>query len=267
MPEKHMLQSVKKRNTWDLIWILFRTDFKLRYNDSFLGFIWVLIKPFSMFLIMFIVLTNILGNNIDNFGLYLLLGNMVFTFWVEGSNHGMNSIVNRASLITKVNFPRYVVLLSSSLLSVINFIINICIFAIIAIFNNIEFSLLQFVWFSFCMLVLYLLIIAVSMITSIGFARFKDVGQIWDLFNQIIFWSTPVFYSATELAKKSEIFETILFKVNPISMILISAREAVLYGDIILHREIFTLLGVIIFVGGLSYSYYKPAIKKVAEFL
>jgi ABC-2 type transport system permease protein len=260
-------ESFKQRNTWDLIWELFRTDFKLKYNDSILGFLWVLMKPFSIFMIMYFILTKVFPSGaIENFPLYLLLGNMVMSFWNEGSSQGMDSLLARAGLITKVNFPRYIVLISSTLLSSVNFLINLSIFLIIALVNQITPTPLQFLWFLFCSFTLYLLIAVISMFLSITYVKFRDLKQIWELFNQLIFWATPVIYSIDVVAHKSKILEIVLTKLNPISVLLTSGRNAILYGDIGYQRTVFSWFGVILLVGIFGYMYYKRSIKRIAEF-
>jgi len=261
-----MAKSIKKRNTWDLIWQLFRTDFKLKYNDSVLGFIWVLAKPFTIFMIMYFVMSKIFKNDAPHYPLYLLVGNMFMSFWNEGTAQGMDSLLSRAGLITKINFPRYIVLISSSLLAIVNFLINISIFAVIAIFSDISPSFLQIIWFIFCMIVLYLLIAVVSMFLSITYVKFRDLKQIWDLFNQLIFWATPVFYTVATLADHSRVFKLILTKLNPISVILISARDAILINDIHYKANVFAWLGIILVGGYFGYIYYKNSIKRIAEF-
>lgn len=261
-----MVKSFKKRNTWDLIWQLFRTDFKLRYNDSVLGFIWVLLKPFSLFLIMYFVMSKVFGSTtVDHYALYLLLGNIFMTLWTEGTNLGMNSLLYRAGLITKVNFPRYIVLVSATLLAVVNFLINICIFFVVAFFANITPTITEVLWFAVCMFTLYSLITVVSMFLSIGFVRFRDLQQIWELFGQILFWATPTFYTIDKVAN-SKLFSLVLTKINPLSVILISGRDALLYGKFQYQGNVLAwLLGILVF-GVLGYIYYRNSIKKIAEY-
>lgn len=261
-----MLQSIRQRNTIDLIWELFRTDFKLRYNDSLLGFIWVLMKPFSIFLIMYFVLTKVFPSNEPNFALYLLIGNIFITFWSDGTSMGMDSLLSRASLITKINFPRYTVLLSSTAVSVVNFLINCCIIAIFLIISGVTPGIVHIIWFFFCSFILYLLIIVVSMFLSVVYVRFRDLKQIWELFNQLLFWSTPIFYSLDNVINKSEVLNIVLTKLNPISIFLSSGRNGLLKNDIIFQVNVFVWLGIIIVLGISSYFFYTKSIKKIAEY-
>jgi ABC-2 type transport system permease protein len=263
-----MFKSFKKRNTWDLITELFRTDFKLKYNDSLLGFIWVLVKPFSIFLIMYFVLTRVFtpSQEIPNFTLYLLLGNMVIGFWNEGTTLGMDSLLSRAGLITKVTFPRYIVLVSATLLSIVNFFINLLVFIVLGLINHISPSILETLWFVFCILNLYLLILAVSMFISIAYVKFRDLKQIWELFNQLLFWATPIFYTIDSIAHRSSILYFVITKLNPIAIMLNSARDAILYNKITYQSTVFIWFGIICVGLVLGYIFYKNSIKRIAEF-
>lgn len=262
-----MLQSLKTRNTIDLFWILFRTDFKLKYNDSILGFLWVLIKPFLTFFILYYVLTQVFPSGIENFAIYLLIGNIFYTFWAEGTNQGIDSILSKASLITKVNFPRYIILFSSTALSVVNFLINSLILFFFIFLNNIHPNLIQVFWYFISGFILYFCIITISMFTSIAYVRFRDLKQIWELFSQLLFWVTPVFYSYEIFINKGNFLETIIFWINPVSVTLISARSAVMYLNIEYQLNIIILLlfSIVMFIFG--YFFYRKAIKKIAEYI
>lgn len=261
-----MLQSLRNQNTIDLIWQLFRTDFKLRYNDSVLGFLWVLMKPFSVFLIMYFVLSRVFPSNEPNFALYLLIGNVFMTFWTDGTSMGMDSLLGRAGLITKVNFPRYVVLISATAIAIVNFLINCSVVALFMIYQQVFPSAMQIFWFFFCSFILYILILVTSMFISVIYVRFRDLKQIWELINQLLFWSTPVFYSIDNLIKKSEFFELVLTKLNPLSVLLSSGRSALLKQDIIFQPMVFTWLGIVLVLWVFAYLFYKRSIKKIAEY-
>lgn len=261
-----MLASLKKRNTYDLIWILWRTDFKLKYNDSVLGFIWVLIKPFSVFLILYVFLTNIFPSPVEHFVIYLLIGNVFISFWTEGTNLGLDSLLSRAGLITKVNFPRYTVLISSTSIALVNFLINSIIVFIFVFVNGLKPRIMDVLWYFLCSAILYMIMITVSMFLSILYVRFRDLKQIWELFTQLLFWMTPVFYSYQALASKNEIFELILYWLNPVSVLLISAREALMRNEITLQFNVFAVMSLFLVLFGIGYTFYKKQIKKIAEY-
>ena len=96
------LQS-KYRYTVILLKQLVKTEFKLRYQNSVLGYVWTLLKPFSLFVIMYAVFAGILGAGADipHFGVYLLLGIVIWSYFTEVTNNSINAIVGRGDLLRK----------------------------------------------------------------------------------------------------------------------------------------------------------------------
>ena len=103
------------------------TDFKLRYQGSILGYVWSLLKPLMLFAIMYVVFIHFLrfGNGIPHFAVALLLGIVMWTFFIEATNQGMQAIVLRGDLIRKINFPKYIIVISGTISALINLIFNL----------------------------------------------------------------------------------------------------------------------------------------------
>ena len=119
-----MLQKYTTKYRYSLILLkeLVKTDFKLRYQASILGYIWSLLRPLLLFLILYIVFAKILkvGDNIPHYPVYLLLGIVLWNFFIEVTTGSIGSIVGKADLIRKINFPKYIIVLALSLAAVIN---------------------------------------------------------------------------------------------------------------------------------------------------
>ena len=113
------------KNDIDLYKQFVKTIFKMRYKGSILGFLWVLLKPFFMFIILFVVFSSVSGQvgNLTSrqYAVYLLSGLVIFTFFNEGITWGMGSIMERADLILKINFKRDIVVISALTMALINF--------------------------------------------------------------------------------------------------------------------------------------------------
>ncbi len=258
--------GIKKRNTWDLIWILFRTEFKLKYNDSFLGIIWVVLKPFLLYLILYIVLTQVFVNlSIGHFSIYLFIGQMFVNLWSETTSKGMESFLSNAHLISKIVFPRYVVLISSTLIAIVNFLINCIVLSIFIILNGVTPSIFEIFWFLACAVLLYFIGIIISMFISIIYVKFRDLKQIWELLNTMIFWLTPVFYLPANLADKNGLLYYIVEHINPISVLLISARDGLIYHNISKFNEISILFSIFFILGIIGYVYYRKNISRIVE--
>ena len=99
-----------------------RTDFKVRYQGSALGYLWSLLKPLAIFSIMYIVFTVVwpVAKGVPHYEVYLLLGIMLWNFFTEATILGASSIVSHGSLIRKINIPRYLIVIASTVSALIN---------------------------------------------------------------------------------------------------------------------------------------------------
>src|ERR1700693_1553996 len=101
-------QAFSKKNR-ALLSELVRTDFKLRYQGSVLGYAWSLLRPLLIFLILYVVFVKIfpLGKGVPHYPVYLLLGLVIWNFFMEMTTQSLGSIVMRGDLIRKIRIPRW----------------------------------------------------------------------------------------------------------------------------------------------------------------
>jgi ABC-2 type transport system permease protein len=95
-------------NYGQLIWMLAKTDFKLRYQNSVLGYVWAVLKPLFMFAVLNFVFSSIFNpRNIggEHYTLALLVGLMLFYFFDEGTKAGMQSLKLKSELVSKYTSP------------------------------------------------------------------------------------------------------------------------------------------------------------------
>src|SRR5699024_6649572 len=121
---------------------LVRTDFKLRYQGSVIGYIWSVLKPLMLFAVMYVVFIKFLrfGADVPHFAFALLLGMVLWNFFVETTNLGMMSIVSRGDLIRKLSFPTEIIVVSISLNALINLLISLVIVLFFGLINGVEIS-------------------------------------------------------------------------------------------------------------------------------
>src|SRR5687768_13942032 len=102
------------------------TDFKLRYQGSLLGYTWSLLKPLLLFGVLYVVFTYALpiGKDVPHYPAYLLLGIVLWTFFVEGTTMGMGSIVGRGDLVRKVKISKVAIVVASILSASVNLCLN-----------------------------------------------------------------------------------------------------------------------------------------------
>jgi ABC-2 type transport system permease protein len=204
-------------------------DFKLKYSGSVLGYVWSVIKPLALFTMLYLVFAKLfrLGDISKYYPLALLMGIVLYTFFVDATSQAMSSIVSRETLLRKLSFPRLVIPTSTTLASAITFGVNLVVVGAFIAWNEIP---LRVTWLLLVPLLLqfYVFILGVSLILATLFVRFRDIGQIWELAAQLILYASPIIYPVGFLPEWAR---TIAF-LNPITQILQDIRSIVLYQDI-----------------------------------
>ncbi|MCL1839715.1 ABC transporter permease [Candidatus Saccharibacteria bacterium] len=203
---------------------LVRTDFKLRYQGSTLGYLWAVLKPMMMFAVLYVVFVNFLriGGDIPHFAVYLLAGIVFWNFFVESTSQGMQAIVIRGDLLRKVNFPKYILVVSSTVSALINFAINLGVVIIFALLNGV---VPTWTWLLVPLLILemYALSLGLAFLFGAINVKFRDISSIWDVLVQAMFYAVPIIYPITMVAEMSGTVAKILL-LNPIAQIIQDVR-------------------------------------------
>ena len=74
-----------------LVWTLIRTDFKTRYHGTVGGFVWALLKPLTMFLVLLTVFSYVFANE-PGYKLDLIIGLFLYDFFQEATKSGLLSL-------------------------------------------------------------------------------------------------------------------------------------------------------------------------------
>src|SRR5579862_9653212 len=109
-------------------------DFRLKYHDSVLGYIWSMLNPLLMFGVYYFVFTKIFPNKIPNFPLFLLVGIVNYTFFQDCTFSGMTSIMAKSGIIKKIYFPRSLIVYAAASTSVISYLINTTVLCVLIFF-------------------------------------------------------------------------------------------------------------------------------------
>jgi ABC-2 type transport system permease protein len=181
---------------------LARTDFKLRYFGSALGYFWQLIRPLLFFGVIFVFFTQILhvGRGVPHYGVYLLTGIVLWTFFSEATGNAVTCLVNREAMLRKVRFPRLAVPIGTTLTSVFNLCMNSIAVVVFALINGVNPS---WSWLEMLPIMGGFLVLAlgIGMLLSALYVRFRDVQPIWEVLSQVLFYATPIMYPAYNYAK------------------------------------------------------------------
>jgi ABC-2 type transport system permease protein len=202
------------------------TDFKLRYQGSFLGYLWSLLKPLFLFSILYTVFGIILkfGGDVEHYPLYLLLGIVLWGFFTEATNNGLTSIVSRGELIRKINFPKYIIVISGTISALINLALNLVVVAVFMIINGVDIHR-YILLFPLIVLELYVLSLAIAFYLSALYVKFRDIAYLWEIGLQALFYATPIFYTLSLVLEKTHnLLIAQILLLNPVAQIIQDAR-------------------------------------------
>jgi ABC-2 type transport system permease protein len=224
------VQNLRHRYRYPIILLkqLVKTDFKLRYQGSALGYLWSLLRPLLLFLILYFVFTKFLkvGNGVPHYPVYLLLGIVLWNYFVEVTLGSVSVIVGKGDLLRKINFPKYIIVVSNSFAALINLAFNFVVIAIFMRFGHVPLSWRD-LFILPLILELFILSLSMALFLSALCVKYRDVTYIWEVCIQGGFYATPILYPLTKIPHEYAKF----LILNPLAQIIQDARHAVVTSD------------------------------------
>jgi ABC-2 type transport system permease protein len=212
---------------WHLTRTLAVTDFKLRFFGSVLGYVWQLLRPLLLFGVLYVVFTRVvrLGGEVELYPPALLLGVVLYTFMTEATGGALTSMVDRESLIRKIDFPRLAVPMASVLSAVLNVSLNVLVVMAFLLISGGE---LRITWLELPLILVWLTVLAagLGMLLAALYVQFRDMRPIWDVLLQAFFYASPIFYPIDVVLERHVTLATVLM-LNPFAAALQQARHAV----------------------------------------
>lgn len=269
-----MMNNILSRRNRILLRELVVTDFKLRYQGSVLGYLWSLLKPLMLFTILYIVFVKFLrfdrGSGIEHFSVYLLLGVVMWTFFTEATSQGMSAIVARGDLIRKVNFPKYIIVISGTISALINLILNLAVVSVFIVLNGVDIRA-SVLLFPLDILELYIFALAIAFLLSALYVKYRDISHIWEVFLQGAFYATPILYSVSMVTTQSVTAGKILL-LNPVAQVIQDARFNLITHTAettnhLIHSKLIVLIPYVIVLLFITFSawYFRKSQKYFAE--
>ncbi len=224
---KQLLHNLQQRYRYSIILLrqLVITDFKLRYQGSALGYVWSLLRPLALFVILYFVFVKFLriGGAVPHFPVYLLLGIVAWNYFGEVTNGGVSSIVGRGDMLRKINFPKYVIVLAGSFSALINLGINLLVVFAFMMFTGADMQAQAIVFVPLLIVQLFIFSLAMAFLLSALFVRFRDINYIWEVFMQGAFYGTPILYPLDASAVPVWVAKILIF--NPVAQIIQDLRH------------------------------------------
>lgn len=203
---------------------LTKTDFKLRYQGSVLGYLWALLRPLLMFAILYIVFAKLLrfGSDIPHYPVYLLTGTVLWSFFTECCSQGIQAVVSRSDLIRKISFPKYIVVISATLTAVINVLINLVVVVIFALLNGVTPSW-SWLLVPFLLGELYLLALGIALFLGAINVKYRDISSIWEVLTQALFYAIPIIYPISMIVSVNPLAAKVIL-LDPIAQVIQDIR-------------------------------------------
>lgn len=251
-------------NYKELVLSLAKTDFKLRYHGSTLGYLWAVLKPLLMFTVLNFVFSSIFNfknSGMPYYSLELLTALLMFQFFGEGTVNGMNSLVSKVQLVTKVYIPRWTIILGSTVNALFIFAMNLLVLAIFFAFYGLIPSISSILMFLFYSVLLYFLVLSFSFLTAPLYVRFRDLSMIWEVLLSVLMYASPIIYP---LSMMPENIQKIML-LNPVAFIIHFSKRGLVEGYITnIWNILYLVLGVAT-IFAISLFVYKKSEKRVAE--
>jgi len=224
----------------DLVISLITKEFKVRYKNSVLGFLWTILYPLMMILVFLLVFTKLFRYDLPYYPSYLLIGLIVWNYFSDVSTKNISLFIEQANICTKIPISKTVFVFSSILFGTIDFLLKflilLSILLILKIYLNWP-SLLTINW-TFILIIptvfiQFLLILGVSFVLSIVYVYLRDLTPIWGVIIQIGFFLTPIFYPESLIPYK------FILIINPMYHIITIFRSVMIHGEIPLLDHFF----------------------------
>lgn len=207
--------------------VLIGKDFKVKYKNTLLGYIWALGYPLAFATILYIAFKNIIRIRVDNYGLFLMVGIFPWQWFANATYLSSKSLVTNATLIKKILFPRSLLPLSTVIIEMIHFILSWVVIIMFLFLNDQH--LFYVSWLYGAPLIT---IIQLAMIYGVGLAVsslnvfFRDMERIVSLLTTMLFYMTPVIFPLTLVPESFKPF----FLLNPMTGIIELWRTLFLEG-------------------------------------
>ncbi len=223
-----MLESIKFFYKYKyLLYVLVERDIKTKYRRSILGVLWSLLNPLLMMIITAMVFSTLFRFAIENYILYLLVGQVVFTFFSESTNFAMGSIIQNSSLIKKVYVPKYLFPTSRVMSSCVNFLFTIPAIIVMMIYTG-QIPTISIFTLVIPLFLMLMFCLGIALILSVCAVYFRDIYHLYGVFLTASSYATPIFYPASIVPDEYKWILTI----NPLYYFVSSFREVVYSGGI-----------------------------------
>jgi lipopolysaccharide transport system permease protein len=261
-PRADVAASPPGRARAGLVWTLIRTDFKVRYHGTAGGFVWALLKPLAMFVLLMGVFSFLFASD-PNYKLNLIIGLFLWDFFAESTKVGLTSLHAKGFLLSKAKCPSWILVVTS----ISNAVITLAVFSgiilvFLALAGRVPTAGAMSMFVVYC-LTFILIVMGFSLGSSVLFLRYRDLNQVWDVVTQAGFFLAPVIYPLSIIPER---FHFYLYLWPPTAIIEFS-RDVLVRGIMPTATAHLCLIGVTALAFGTGALLFRRLAPRAAEYL
>lgn len=201
-------------------------DFKSRYKRTMLGVLWSMLSPLMFFSAQVIVF-SFLFNKAEHYVTYLIIGNIMFHYFSDGTTQGMFTLSSNAGIISKVKVPKEIFLFSKNISCFVNFLFTLVVMFIIIAVDKIPFHL-TFLLIVFPIICLTALNVGMGYILSALYVFFKDIQYLYNICCRLLVYFSAIFYYVSAFPD----WVQKMFWLNPLYCYIYYTRSIIIYNQV-----------------------------------
>ena len=241
----------------ELFFQLVSRDIKQKYRRSVLGYVWSMLNPLLTMIVLIIVFSNLFGRGVDHFPIYLLIGNLLFSFMNGSVSRALPSVLGNASLLKKIYVPKYIFTLAAVTSELVTFLLSLGALIIVVIATKAPISW-RFIFTVIPILELYVFSVGLGLFMAQATVFFRDTIYIWNVVSMAWMYLSAIFYPVSILPG---MVNHIVTHYNPMYFYITMFRNFTIGSagmgslDLAIRGGITAIL--MLFIGLVSFSYSK----------
>ncbi|MDD4938187.1 MAG: ABC transporter permease [Candidatus Shapirobacteria bacterium] len=261
-----LFKEIKAIHKWrELLWQMTAREVKSRYKQSVLGYFWVILNPLAQMLVMsfaFSIILRIPTNAAANipYSIFLFVGLLPWILFNNSLASATDSLVSSSGLITKIYFPRTILVLSTIIAKIIDFFFSILVLVVYMIIYSIPISW-NILWVIPIFFIQQIFTLGLSLFFSAANLLYRDIKYLLNMIILLWFYATPIIYPADIVPEKYKI----IFQVNPMAVFINAYRQTILGGGAPKYSSLLVGLLVSLIILFIGFSYFKSREKIFAD--
>ncbi len=239
----------------ELLWQITSREIKARYKQSILGYFWVILNPMAQMIVMsfaFSVIMRIPTNAAGSipYSIFLFVALLPWNLFSNSLSSASGSLVGSSSLITKIYFPRTILVLSTVIAKIVDFLFANIVLIIYMIVYHMPITI-NILWVIPIFLIQQIFTLGLSLFFAAANLLYRDIQYLLSLILLLWMYLTPVIYPADLVPARYKI----IFQLNPMAVIINAYRQTILGGGVPNYSSLIIafLLSILVLLLGLSY--------------